>query len=57
MMYVAHMEGLLLQVPTFLELVSVEVPRFIPKGYLLGAIIFQLEKNDVVFCEKARYIP
>lgn len=57
MMYVAHMEGLLLQVPTFLELVSVEAPRLIPKGYLLGVIIFQLEKNDVVFCEKARYMP
>lgn len=57
MIYMAHMEGLYLRGSHILELVFVEVLKLIPDGYLLGVIIFQLEKNDVVFCEKARSMP
>lgn len=55
-MYMAHLE-LYLRGSHILELVSVEVLKLIPYGYLLRAIIFQLEENDVAFCEKVSYRP
>lgn len=48
-MYMAHLE-LYIWGSHVLELVSVEVLKLIPYRYLLGAIIFQLEKNDAILC-------
>lgn len=51
----AHVQGLYLRRSHLLGLVSVEGLEVMP-GFV-RIIMFRLENNEVVFCEKARYMP